>query len=302
VTQARYVLVTPAKNEEVCIKNTIEAVLSQTIRPEKWVIVSDGSTDRTDEIVSSYEQQYPFIKLVRAGASGKKGQKNFGSKVKAFQAGYDEIRDTPYEFVGNLDADVTFDPDYFERILEKFRANGKLGLAGGLIYELHEGKFVPQNMSLNSVAGAVQLFRREGYESFGGYIPLKRGGVDAAAEIMTRMHGWQVQTFDEIAVMHHRRVSTGGSSILSTRFRQGMTNYLLGYHPVFQIMSCLFRISDAPFLVGGITSLLGYSWAFIKRYERGMPAEAVKYLRSEQMARIASSFTLRTVIKGVESK
>src|ERR1700675_1738957 len=123
-------MVTPAKNEEVCIKNRIEAVLSQTIRPEKWVIVSDGSTDRTDEIVSSYEQQYPFIELVRAGDSGKKGQKNFGSKVKAFRAGYDELRDTPYEFVGNLDADVTFDPDYFERILEKFRANGKLGLAG----------------------------------------------------------------------------------------------------------------------------------------------------------------------------
>ena len=290
----RYVLVTPAKNEEACIKGTIEAVLSQTILPRKWVIVSDGSTDRTDEFVALYAQKHHFIQLVKAGRSSTGGQKNFGSKVKAFRAGYEELNDTPYDFLGNLDADVTFDPDYFERILEKFRINTRLGLAGGIIFELNEGKFVAQNMSLNSVAGAVQLFRREAYEAFGGYIPLNRGGIDAAAEIMTRMRGWQVQTFPEIRVLHHRRVSTGSSTILSTRFRQGITNYLLGYHPAFQIVSCLARAADQPYVVGGVATLLGYSWALIRRYKRAMPDDVIKYLRSEQMARISSSVALRT--------
>jgi biofilm PGA synthesis N-glycosyltransferase PgaC len=298
VKPERYVLVTPAKNEEACIKNTIEAVLSQTILPQKWVIVSDGSTDRTDEIVDRYALKHPFIQLVRAGESGKQGLKNFGSKVIAFRAGYSELSGVPYEFVGNLDADVTFDPDYFDQILGRFRANTKLGLAGGIIFELIENKFVSQNMSLNSVAGAVQCFRRETYEAFGGYIPLKRGGVDAAAEIMTRMHGWEVQTFPELRVLHHRRVSTGSANILSTRFRQGITNYLLGYLPVFQIMSCLSRTIDQPYLIGGMSTLLGYGWAFMRRYERAMPDDVVRYLRSEQMARIYSSFALRTTNQG----
>lgn len=288
--QERYVLVTPARNEEGFIQNTIEAVLSQTVLPQKWVIVSDGSTDRTDQVVAAYAQRHHFICLVRTNGLGKPGQKNFGSKVKAFRAGYRELNATPHEFVGNLDADVTFDSNYFEEILRRFRTNLKLGLAGGIIAEATGNGFAAQHMSVNSVAGAIQLFRREAYEAFGGYIPIKRGGVDAAAEIMTRMHGWEVQTFPEIRVLHHRRVSTGGTTMLSTKFRQGITNYQLGYHPVFQIMSCLARSIDRPYFVGSISTLLGYGWAFIKRSEHVMPENVIRYLRSEQTARIISSF------------
>jgi biofilm PGA synthesis N-glycosyltransferase PgaC len=125
VTRKEYVLITPAKNEEAYIEKTIEAVLSQTVLPQKWVIVSDGSVDFTDEIVARYEQRHSFICLVRAG---KQGQKDFGSKVKAFQAGYSQVRDAHYDFLGNLDADVTFGADYYEQILERFHANPGLGL------------------------------------------------------------------------------------------------------------------------------------------------------------------------------
>ena len=289
MTQDRYALVTPAKNEEGFIENTIEAVLSQTCLPEKWVIVSDGSTDRTSEIAAAYAERHSFIQLVRTQALGKPA-KNFGSKVRAFRGGYRELRDTPHEFVGNLDADVTFDRDYFEQILSRFRENPKLGLAGGIIVQRSGNGFVAQHMSLNSVAGAVQLFRRETYEAFGGYIAIEGGGIDAAAEIMTRMHGWQVQTFPEIHVRHHRRVSTGGATALGTTFRQGITNYRLGYHPAFQVVSCLSRSIDRPYLVGSMSTFLGYCWAFVKNYERAMPDGVIEYLRSEQTARIISSF------------
>jgi glycosyltransferase involved in cell wall biosynthesis len=296
VAHVDYALVTPARNEEVYIQRTIEAVVSQTVLPQKWVIVSDGSIDRTDEIVRTYAKKYALIQLLRAG---EKGQRNFGSKVRAFQAGYDELAATSYEFVGNLDADVTFDPDYYERILQKFWANPKLGVGGGIISELVGNIFVNQNTSTNySVAGAVQLFRRDCYEAFGGYVPISRGGIDAAAETMARMHGWKVQTFPEIQVRHHRRMSTGGATILHTRFRRGISNYILGYHPLFQIASSLSRLAEKPFLIGSTCTLFGYGWSCLRKHKRAMPDEVVRFLRAEQMARITPSFVAHRAIGG----
>jgi len=293
VTCKEYVLITPARNEEGYLEKTIEAVISQTIRPRKWIIVSDGSVDRTDEIVTEYARNHNFIQLLRAG---EQRQKDFGSKVRAFQAGYDLLSGTSYSFVGNLDADVSFGPDYYQQILERFGANPELGVAGGIIWERVGEQFVPQRISLNSVAGAVQLFRRQCFEAFGGYIPMKSGGIDAAAEIMARMHGWKAQTFPEIPVYHHRRVSTGKVTILSTRFHQGMTNYLLGYHPLFQIMSCLYRVVDRPYLIGSALMLLGYGWSCLRRYQRAVPFEVVEFLRSEQKARMSLSPAARRTV------
>jgi hypothetical protein len=288
--ELEYALVTPARNEESFIERTIESVLSQTIVPQRWVIVSDGSIDRTDEIVARYSQKHSFIRLLRASGPGDKKQKDFGSKVMAFRAGYSLLSGAEYEFVGNLDADITFSPQYHEQILGKFQANPKLGVAGGIVLEPYGDGFVPQNTSMNSVCGSVQLFRRTCYESFGGYVPLRRGGIDAAAEIMARMRGWTVQTFPEIQVYSQRPVSTGGATVYHTRFRQGISNWLLGYHPLFQIASSLSRLADRPFVVGSTCTLLGYVWAYSSGCKPAMPDEAVRFLRSEQMERIAHHF------------
>jgi len=279
----KYVLITPAKNEEKCIEDTIGSVISQTTLPEKWVIVSDNSTDNTDHIVRHYEEEYNFIKLLRVSENT---DHNFSSKINAFNKGYSHVKDIPYCFIGNLDADVTFSPDYFENIISKFKNNTGLGIAGGIILELLNGRYVSQNTSLNSVAGAVQLFRRECYEDIGGYIPLRFGGVDAAAEILARKHGWKVQTFPDFEVFHHRQVSQRLGNILVTRFRQGITHYILGYHPVFQLLRCLKRLKDKPLIVGSLIVLSGYYWAFCKKYEYRLPDDAVRYLRGEQISRL----------------
>ncbi|MFX0199832.1 MAG: glycosyltransferase, partial [Candidatus Hodarchaeota archaeon] len=173
-----YVLITPARNEQDYIQKTIESVVSQTILPEKWVIVSDGSTDHTDEIVSHYAAKHDFIQFIRVSEHI---QRNFWSKVHAFNAGYEQIKNTEYKFLGNLDADVSFNSNYYENVLLRFQTNPKLGIAGGIILELLNGQYVNQKLSLNSVAGAIQLFRRECYQDIGGYIPLTYGGVDSAA-------------------------------------------------------------------------------------------------------------------------
>src|SRR5579862_2102121 len=271
-----YNLITPAKNEEAHIGRTIEAVLSQTVLPSKWLIVSDGSVDRTDDIVEHYARRHSFIRLMRNEPGGAGKAVGFGSKALAFRKGYESLAGTRFSLIGNLDADITFESGrYYETVTERMVDNPRLGIAGGRILELADGKFVGQNVSSNSVAGAVQLFRRQCYEGFGGYIPMMRGGIDAAAEIMARMYGWQVTTFADLQVFHHRWVSTSARSVAQARFRQGITNHLLGYHPVFQVASSLSRIKENPLILGSICMLSGYCWSWIKRQQHVLSPDAV---------------------------
>jgi len=284
-----YVLITPARNEEAYIEKTIKSVVSQTILPKKWIIVNDGSSDQTTDIVNEYTRQYDFIKLVNVS---RRGERNFGAKVRAIQYGYEHLGNTDFNFIGNLDADVEFDATYYEKIFEKFYENPRLGIAGGIIVEYGGAKFMEQNTSTNSVAGAVQFFRRQCYEGTNGYIPLELGGEDVVVEVMARKHGWKVQTFPELKVLHHRRVAAVNGKILRGRFRQGVMNYSLGYHPFFQFIRCLLRIKDKPYFVGSLMMLLGYFGASFLRYKRVVPGDFMQYLRSEQMSRLYSCFSV----------
>lgn len=278
-----YVLITPARNEQDMIGRTIHAVASQTVRPKRWVIVDDGSTDRTRQIIDDASHLYPFIIPVYTAPNR---DRNFGSKAAAFSAGYAVVKSESFDFLGNVDADVTFEASYYEQIIAAFKADQSLGIAGGLIYELLGRKWRRQRNSANSVAGAIQFFRRKCYECIGGYIPMPDGGIDAAAEIMARARGWKVTTFPQLAVYHHRRVATGKNTVLSTRFGEGSTNYLLGYHPAFQLASSLSRCTSRPIMLGSLATLVGYGWSWLRGQKVALSPEAVSYLRSEQIARL----------------
>jgi poly-beta-1,6-N-acetyl-D-glucosamine synthase len=280
-----YVLVTTARNEDKLIEKTIRSVVCQTILPRKWVIISDGSTDRTDEIVQGWTKDHPFIVFLRSDG---RAERSFGSKARAFELGYEYLRAESFDYIGNLDADVSFPPDYCQRVLQHFDANPRLGVAGGIIHELIGGTFVPQRINLNSVAGAVQMFRRDCYEQVGGYIPLRFGGIDSAAEITARMHGWQVQTFSELEVRHHRRVASGGGRLITTQWRHGLRHYCLGYHPLFEIMRNIDRVRDRPYVVAAVLPTAGYLWGFMSGRRRELPNDVVRYLQTEQMNRLRS--------------
>lgn len=278
-----YVLITPARNEEAYIEKTIKAVASQTVPPQKWIIVNDGSNDHTADIVDDYASKYHFINLVNIA---RQGERNFGAKVRAFKYGYERLGDVDFDFLGNLDADVEFESTYYEKILKKFCENSQLGIAGGIIAEYDSTKFIEQHTSISSVAGAVQFFRRQCFEEIDGFIPLKLGGEDVVVEVMARQHGWKVQTFPELKVLHHRRVATIKGKILHGRFRQGVMNYALGYHPLFQFLRCLARIQDKPYFAGSMAMLFGYCWAACLRYPKVVPQGFVQYLRAEQLSRL----------------
>src|SRR5678816_927929 len=126
-TSNAYVVITPARNEATFIEQTIQSMAAQKIPPLKWVIVSDGSTDGTDDIVKKYAAQHDWIELVRMP---ERKERHFAGKILAFNAGFDRVKDLGYEFVASLDADITFDNEYFAFLLEKMAANPKLGLVG----------------------------------------------------------------------------------------------------------------------------------------------------------------------------
>lgn len=147
--------------------------------------------------------------------------RNFGSAIRAINTGYEQLKGVEYDFVGNLDADVVLEPNYYETTLAKFQANPRLGLAGGLVCDRCWDRLDEEFTAADSVRGPVQMFRRECYEQIGGYTGMVIGGEDSVAEIKARMHGWQVRTFPEIKALHLRPTGTAKSGILSARFRQG---------------------------------------------------------------------------------
>jgi biofilm PGA synthesis N-glycosyltransferase PgaC len=274
-----YVLITPVRNEEAHIETTIGAILSQTRLPKEWVIVNDRSTDRTEEIVRRYIAKYDFIRLVcRSGDGGR----DFAAKVQAFRLGYELLQEKNYGYIGNLDGDVSFDSDYYEQILARFSRNAGLGVAGGFIYERDNGTFVPRPFNtVRSVAGAVQLFRRDCFEAIGGLLPLKFGAEDTCAEVMARMRGWATHSFEELRVFHHRH--TGGGSTLRARLNQGRAEFELGNHPVFEGFKCLRRLAERPFFVGALFRLAGFISGAVQTRERVVDREFVRHLRREQV-------------------
>ena len=244
--------------------------------------MSDNSIDNTDAIVMSYAKQHRFIKLIRNAGSD---ERNFGSKVHAINRGYEQLSGTTYDYIGMLDADISFDNAYFKALIEKMESDKKLGIAGGIICEKVRGKYKEQIIYQKSVAGAIQFFRSECYEDIGGYIPLPYGGIDACAEIMAREKGWEVNTFRELKVLHHRRVG-GKSSLVKIRFKQGVMFYSLGYSPLYFVIRALYKFVKDPLRSRSCATIIGYCYAMYKKIELALPLSSYTFLRNEQMQRL----------------
>jgi len=281
-----YVLITPARNEERFIELTIKSVVAQTVRPLKWAIVSDGSTDRTDVIVQRYVLDHPWIELVRMP---ERQERNFAGKVQAFNAGYARMAGLKYDIIGNLDADVSFDAEYFEFLLGKFAENPRLGVAGT---PYREGSFQYDYRftSIEHVSGQCQLFRRECFEEIGGFVPRKIGGVDLVAVTTARMKGWQTRTFPEKPYYHHRKMGTAAQGTLIVPYRVGQTDYVLGSHPVWEFFRCIYQLTRPPILLGGSLRLVGFFWAMTRRVQKQVSADFVRFRREEQMRRLEKFF------------
>ncbi len=281
-----YVLITPARNEAQYIELTLQSMVAQTVHPLKWVIVSDGSTDGTDELVSRYAADHPWIELLRMP---ERKERHFAGKVYAFNAGYDRVKNLNFDIVGNLDADVSFDPDHFEFLVGKMGQNPQLGLAGA---PFREGNYQYDYRFTNieNVWGGCQLFRRECYEAIGGYVPLKGGCIDHVAVLSARMKGWQTRTFTEKVCLHHRRMGTALQSGLKARFKFGAKDYSVGNHPLWELFRSVYQMTQRPWVIGGAALGLGYAWSLVRGAEIAVSPEIVAFVRQEQMQRLKRLF------------
>jgi poly-beta-1,6-N-acetyl-D-glucosamine synthase len=292
---SKYVLITPARNEEKNIERVIKSMMTQTVLPEKWVIVSDGSTDRTDDIVKEYSANNPWMELLRMPEHS---DRHFAAKVNCFNTGYAKVKNIEFEIIGNLDADITFDQDYLKYLLSKFSEDSKLGVAGTPFVE--DGSHYDYRFTnIEHVSGACQLFRRECFEEIGGYVPIKGGGIDWTAVTTARMKGWKTRTFTEKTCLHHRKMGTGNTSPILTWLNQGRIDYCFGNHPLWEVFRTLYQMTKKPFILGGGFLLSGYLSAMLKRTERPISRELLIFIRREQMQRLKTALRLTNPVNPV---
>jgi glycosyltransferase involved in cell wall biosynthesis len=277
----KYVLITPARNEERFVAKTLESMVAQTLLPERWVIVDDGSMDKTSEIVQRYAVHYPWIQLVRLP---QRANRSFAGKVHAFNAGLERLRTLEFEVIGNLDADLSFDSDYLEFLMRKFSEDPRLGVAGTPFIENGYDSARDSFEGENHVAGGCQLFRRQCFEEIGGYIGNPAGGVDWIAVTTARMKGWRTCSFPEKRFHHYRSLGTAERGVMASLFSYGEKDYYLGGSPIWQLFRVCYRSAKHP--VGGFVLLAGYCWAALRRMKRPVSPELMCFHRREQMKKL----------------
>ena len=290
MTFPKYVLITPARNEEAFLERTIRSVTGQTVLPESWVIVSDGSTDKTDEIIQDHSCRHPWIRFVRRPEHP---DRQFAAKARAFTAGYAVVQETPHDIVGNLDADLSFGPDTMEFLIGRFCEDPRLGVAGIPFVEQADGTYDYRFTNIEHVSGACQLFRRECFKAIGGYMPIEGGGIDWLAVTTARMMGWKTRTFTERTVFHHRKIGTSGHKKLGALFRQGNKDYCLGNHPLWEIFRTFYQMRYRPRIIGGMTIFMGYLTSLIRRERRPAPLKVIDFCRREQIERLGIALRLK---------
>lgn len=278
-----YVVLTPAKNEEKFIGATIESMVRQVRLPLAYVIINDGSTDRTEEIIKSYQAEYDWIKQIVLPEREVSG---FDGKVNALRKGYESISDLGFDFMAVLDADITFDENHFAYLLEKMSEETRYGIIGVPFQEGDYNSFYSTSKNIHHVSGACQFFRRSCFEEIGGYTPIPIGGEDRVIVLSARMNGWQTRTFPERNVTHNRIMGVNHGKILSIRFKQGRKDYLLGNAPVWQLLRFLFQLKQKPLIIGSFAIMSGYLSGYLKGIDRPISQEMIQFIRKEQRAKI----------------
>jgi glycosyltransferase involved in cell wall biosynthesis len=297
-----YVLITSARNEEKFIEGTIRSVVAQSHLPERWFIVDDGSTDGTAAIVVSYLKTCPWIELIRRP---NRPDRSFAGKAHAVNAAFERItcragargdgKHLEFDVIGNLDADVSFEPDYMAFVLQKFAEDPQLGVAGTPFTEEGYDSTKDSFEGENYVAGPCQLFRYRCFQEIDGYVPNPAGGVDWIAVMTARMRGWKVQSFSEKRFHHHRSMGTAGKDALSALFSYGEKDYYLGGSPIWQLFRVAYRMTKKPVFTGGLALLSGYCWAALRRTKRPVSAELMQFHRQNQMRKLAA--ILRSLLR-----
>jgi glycosyltransferase involved in cell wall biosynthesis len=279
----KYVIVTPVRDEALYVEQTIASVARQTLLPREWVIVDDGSTDGTAEILDRYRASFEWIKVIHRKNRGHRA--SGGGVVEAFYDGYSELNEKHWDYIVKLDGDLSFEPDYFEKCLKYFTAEHKLGIAGGTVCVVQNGliKIDSEGDPPFHVRGATKIYRRSCWEQIAPLV--KAPGWDTIDEFKANMNGWTTKTFSEILIIQHK--PTGGADgAWKNWFKNGLANYIAGYHPVFMIAKCFKRALRRPMLIASAALFAGFISGYLRNIMRLNDHTVISYLRKQQIKRI----------------
>jgi poly-beta-1,6-N-acetyl-D-glucosamine synthase len=282
-TKARYVLITPVRNEASTIKYTIQSVLSQTHLPSEWIIVNDGSTDNTCEILQRYTETNEIMRIIHLEHGAFNG---FASVSHAIEVGYRALSTTDYEYIGLLDADVMFDKSYYEKLIAKFDDDKQLGMGGGIVVDWPASAGTDRYQSKQSVAGATQFFRRNCFESLGGLVGIPEGGWDAITCVQVRMQKYKTKSFVDLQMRHLKPRGTLLGNSIQRSWIMGMRDYSHGNHPLFEMPKCILLLKSNPFILGALVRFLAFLSCYLLAKNRFIPSEVIRYIHKEQLARI----------------
>jgi poly-beta-1,6-N-acetyl-D-glucosamine synthase len=287
VQDVKYVIVTPARDEQEHIEATIESIARQTILPTQWIIVNDGSTDQTGSIIERHAARFPWIHVVHRHNRG--FRKSGGGVVEAFYDGYRTIQSDEWEFIVKLDGDLTFSEDYFEKCFHHFQSEPRLGVGGGAIYHALGTELTLEANPRFHVRGATKIYRRTCWEAIGGLETAP--GWDTIDEVKANMLGWRTYTFPELRLLHHR-ITGSADGHVHDRVKHGVACYVSGYHPLFVAASCLSRLIRKPYVIGSAAMLFGFIKGYLTHSPRLKEAAVVSYLRKQQLRRLCGLETI----------
>jgi glycosyltransferase involved in cell wall biosynthesis len=281
----RVVLISPCRDEARTLERTIASVRAQTLQPVRWVIVDDGSQDRTPEILAAAAAELPWLRVVRRTDRGFRALG--GGVIDAFYAGLDAV-DVDYEFLAKLDVDLEFSPRYLERILERFEADPRLAAASGKVFRPEDGREVEEFIIDEMVSGAFKLYRREAFEAIGGFVrEVMWDGIDFHR---ARMLGYRTASFrdPELRILHLRLMGSSDRNVYRGRLRWGRGQWFMGSAWLYVVASGVFRMRERPYVLGGLLIIAGYFEAALRRKPRyGDPAFR-RELRRWQYARLGA--------------
>ena len=282
-TKQSYVIITPVRDEIAFIEKTLSSVAEQTLKPLKWIIVDDGSTDGTDAVLDRFAAERPWISVIHRKNRGFRA--NGGGVMDAFYAGFALVEQTEWDFVVKLDGDLSFAPNYFECCLAKFAADPDLGIGGGTVCEDVQGRLRVESAGDPPfhLRGATKIYRRSCWEQISPLI--KAPGWDTLDEVRANLLNWSTRTFSDLILVQHKPTGSADGA-WSNAVKNGKANYLTGYHPAFMLAKCAKRALRKPYFIGAIGLAAGFLTGYAKRLPQSADTETKRYLQGQQIRRL----------------
>lgn len=281
MTQPRsYLVISPCRNEADFMIRTLDSVVAQTLRPTLWVIVDDGSTDGTAEILADYAAAHDWIRIA---SKPDRGHRAVGPGViEAFYAGLETVSPENYTYLCKLDLDLDLPPRYFETLVERMEADPRIGTCSGKPYMRRGGALVSERRGDEMSAGMTKFYRRTCFEDIGGLV--REVMWDAIDCHKARQMGWRAVSWDvpELRFEHLRPMGSSQVSIYEGRRRHGRGQYFMGSDPLFYLATCVFRMAEPPYILGGFAMLQGFVGAWLKGARQLEDRKLVSFIRAYQ--------------------